>query len=200
MVINFLPHRKWNLARKRKNFATCLAVCVLAALVLGAGSNAVIGRQLTAQKSANNVLQSEIAVVDKALKNMTQVNEDIVKLNVRETTLQTLQDEGKRSAVWLQEVAEHLPDGLYLTALKQDGDKVSIQGVARTNEQVFELQQRITREGQWLAQAELVEVTGASLNIDALGLTGVPFAMRAMLKRIEQQAGSNSSQHPSATP
>ena len=199
MRINLLPHRDWDLARKRQNFATSLGVAALLALVLGAGSNVWLGQQLTAQTSANGILKNEISAVDNVLKKMTQVHEDLVKLNFRETTLQTLRDEGKRSAVWLQEVAEHLPDGLYLTALKQDGEKVSIHGVARTNEQVFELLRRISREGQWLTKVELIEVTAASLNMDALGLTGKPFAMRALLKRIKPQADSDISQHPFAT-
>ncbi len=197
MLINFLPHRKWNLARKRQKFATSLAVAALLGLVLGAGSSVWIGWQLTAQKSDNSLLKNEISAVDKALKKMTLLNEDIVKLKLRETTLQTLRDDGKRSAVWLHEVAANLPDGLYLTALKQDGDKVSIQGVARTNEQVFDFLRRISLESQWLVQAELIEVTSASLSKDDLALTGMAFAMRALLKHIKRPADFDVSQHPS---
>ncbi len=197
MLINFLPHRKWNLARKRKKFATSLAVAAFLGLVLGAGSSVWIGWQLTAQNSDNSLLKNEISALDKVLKKMTLLDADIVRLNLRGTTLQTLRNEGKRSAVWLQEVAANLPDGLYLTAIKQDGDKVSIQGVARTNEQVFDFLNRISLESQWLAQAELIEVTSAALSKDDLALMGMTFAMRALLKHIKQPVDFDVSQHPS---
>jgi type IV pilus assembly protein PilN len=199
MLINLLPHRAWALARKRKNFIISLALAALLGLVLAAGVRVWLGQQLSAQMSANSLLTIEISAVDKQLKEMSQVNEEMVKLRLRESTLQALQDERQLSAVWLQELAEHLPDGLYLTALKQDGDKVIVNGMARSDEQVFELLRQIASPGRWLAQAELIEVTGAPLTLDALALTGTPFAMRALLKRPAGRDAAHVAQPISAT-
>jgi type IV pilus assembly protein PilN len=198
MLINLLPHREWALARKRKNFATTLAMAALLGLLLGAGLSVWLGLQLTAQQSANSILKIEISAVDTELKKMAQVNDDLVKLNLRETTLKTLRYDGKVSSALLQEVAALLPDSLYLTALKLEGDKVGIHGVARSNEQVFEFLRLIASEGKWLTQAELIEVTGAPLSMDVLALTGMPFTMRAQLQRTRPTAKPDFVPQPSA--
>jgi len=183
MLINLLPHRAWALARKRKNFLTSLALAALLGLALAAAATLWFGQQLSAQMSANSLLNKEIAAVDKQLTEMAQLNDEMLKLGLRVSTLQALQDERKLLAAWLQELADDLPDGLYLTALKQDGDKVVVHGMARSDEQVFELLRQMASPARWLTQAELIEVTGTPLTLDALALTGTPFAMRAYLKR-----------------
>ncbi len=200
MLINLLPHRAWALARMRRNFATALTIAALLGLLFGTGSSLWMGLQLAAQASANSILINEISAVDAELKKMAQVNEDLVKVSLRESTLETLRHEGKVSAALLQEVADLLPDSLYLTSLKQEGDKVGIHGVARSNEQVFELLRRIGSEGKWLVQAELIEVTGAPLNMDVLALTGTPFAMRALVQRTRPPADPDVVLHPSTAP
>ena len=199
MLINLLPHRAWAVARKRKNFMTTLALAALLGLALAAGASVWLGQQLGAQMSANNLLRVEVSAVDKQLKEISQVNDDMLKLRLRESTLLALQDERKLSAAWLQELSEYLPDGLYLTALKQDGDKVIVNGMARSDEQVFELLRQIASPGRWLTQAELIEVTGAPLTLDALALTGTPFAMRAHLKRPPGRDAAHLAQPISAT-
>jgi type IV pilus assembly protein PilN len=200
MLINLLPHRTWALDRQRKNFATALALAALLGLALAAGLSVWLGHQLDIQKAANQRLTVEITSVDLTLKKIAQANAELVQLNLRVSLLDSWRLKSKMSAFWLQEVADILPDSLYLTALKQDGDKVSIQGVARSNEQVFELLRRIASEGKWLAQAELIEVTQAPLSTDALALTGTPFAMRALLRQAEPPASDGVPAHSNSTP
>jgi type IV pilus assembly protein PilN len=196
MLINLLPHRKWALARKRQNVATSLMMAALLGLVFAAVSSVWLGYQISEQEAANNILKKEISSVDGLLKKAIQVKQDMAKLTLRETTLQNFQAQRKLPAVWLQEVVENMPDGLYLTALKQVGNDVNINGVARSNEEVFELLRRVARHGQWLAQAELIEVTDTPSTLDALTLTGTPFAMRALLKSSNGQAVHDAKNDP----
>ncbi len=183
MLINFLPHRDWTLARERKKFVRTLALVALLGLLFTAVAGVWLDQQLSAQQAANQRLRLEIAAVDSQLTKIKQVKEELVKLKLREASLQALQDERQLTALGLQEVLEHLPDGLYLTALKQEGDKLMLNGMARSDQQVFQLLQQMASQGRWLAQAELTEVTGAPWTSGALALTGTPFAMRALLKR-----------------
>ncbi len=195
MLINLLPHRKWAQARKRKNFANTLVMAALLGVILATGTRVWMAHQLTAQMAANSILKKEIAAVDGLLKITTEAKQDLDKLTQRETTLQDFQADRKRSAVWLQEVVENLPDGLYLTALKQEGSSISINGVARSNEAVFELLRQIASHGQSLGQAELIEVTDKPVTLDPLALTGMPFALRALLKSRRGQSVSNAETH-----
>ncbi len=182
MLINFLPHREWALARKRQNFATALLMAALSGLVLAMVGRVWLTQKMTVEMAANSILKKEIAVVDGLLKISAQVEKDIEKLRLRETTLLAFQSDRKLSVLWLQEVADNLPDGLYLTALKKEGNKITINGVARSNQEVFELLRRIASHGQWLAQVELIEVSDTPSKLGVLELSGTPFAMRALLK------------------
>jgi type IV pilus assembly protein PilN len=194
MLINFLPHREWALARKRKKFAVSMAVAALLGLVMAVGLFTWLEQQLRVQREINTVLKQAITAVDVQLKMKAKVNEAIGKLSLRETTLQALQDESQLAAVWLNELVRHLPEGLYVTALKQDGDSVRINGVARSSEEVFALLREMVREGQWLARPELIEVAATPVSWDALAskgtLKGTPFSMKALLNRPDPQAGA----------
>jgi type IV pilus assembly protein PilN len=182
MLINFLPHREWALARNRQNFVTVLVMSALLGLVLAMVGRVWLEHKLTVAMAANSSLKKEISAVDGLLKIKDQVKEDIEKLRLRETTLQAFQFDRKLSALWLQAVAENLPDGLYLTALKKKGDNIYIHGVGRSNGEVFELLRQVASHGQWFAQVELIEVTDTPSKLGALELSGTPFAMRARLK------------------
>ena len=192
MLINFLPHREW--ALERKKFAVSMAVAALLGLVMAVGLFTWLEQQLRVQREINTVLKQAITAVDVQLKMKAKVNEAIGKLSLRETTLQALQDESQLAAVWLNELVRHLPEGLYVTALKQDGDSVRINGVARSSEEVFALLREMVREGQWLARPELIEVAATPVSWDALAskgtLKGTPFSMKALLNRPDPQAGA----------
>jgi type IV pilus assembly protein PilN len=203
MLINFLPHREWALARKRKKFAVSMAVAALMGLVMAVGLFTWLEQQLMVQREINTVLKQAITAVDVQLKMKAKVNEAIGKLSLRETTLQALQDESQLAAVWLNELVRHLPEGLYVTALKQDGDSVRINGVARSSEEVFALLRQMVREGQWLARPELIEVAATPVSLDALASKGTsrgtPFSMKALLNRHDPQAGAKVRQLASGT-
>ena len=199
MLINLLPHRQWALVRKRKEFAISIGLSALAGVLIAVGISAWLARQLAAQKAANNSLQQAIAMVDAQLKLKVQVKADIGQLSLRETTLQNLRDESRMAGVLLQELAANLPEGLYVTAMKQDGDKVLINGMARSGEEVFGLLRQLVSDGQWLARPELIEVAAAPAGPLRQGApVGTPLSMRAWLKRPELTSDGEAQLHSSA--
>ena len=65
----------------------------------------------------------------------------------------------------LRELVEQLPDGVYLTGLRQDPQVVVLQGVAQSNERVSEMLRNLGHRSAWLAQPELVEIVAGSVNL-----------------------------------
>ena len=195
MLINFLPHREWALTRQRQQFAVSMAVAALLGLFMAAGLCTWLEQQLSVQRDANTILKQAIKAVDVQLKMKAKVKADIGTLSLRATTLQALQDERQLAAIWLDEVVGFLPEGLYLTALKQEGNTVRIDGVARSSEEVFELLREMASQGQWLARPELIEVAATPLSQDGFALVGTPmgtpFSMKAQLKRPELQTDAD---------
>jgi type IV pilus assembly protein PilN len=191
MLINLLPHRQWALARKRKAFAVSMGLAAVVGALIAVASSAWLARQLTEQRAANSDLQQAVTLLDGQLKRKVQLNTDLALLRLREAALQDLRDESQLAEILMRELAAHLPEGLYLTALKQDGDKVRIHGAARSGEEVFELLRQMVSGGQWLARPELIEVAAApGASVKQGEPVGTPFSMRAFLKRPELHASS----------
>jgi type IV pilus assembly protein PilN len=190
-MLNLLPHRQWAMARKRKAFAVSMVLAALVGVLVAAATSVWLGRQLAAQRLASSSLQQAIAVLDGQLKDKAQVKTDLVQLRLRETSLQALRDESQLAGALLQELAAHLPEGLYLTALTQDGDKVRINGAARSGQEVFELLRQMASGGQWLVRPELIEVAAApTASVRQGEPVGTPFSMRAWLQRPELPAST----------
>jgi len=198
MLINLLPHRQWALARQRKAFATSMGFAALLGVLIAVGISAWQAHRLAAQRAANSSLQQAIAALDGQIKRKLQFKVATDQLRMRETTLQDLQDESRLAAILLRELAEHLPDGLYVTALKQDGDKVHINGVARSGEEVFELLRQMVSDGQWLARPELIEVAAPTASVLQGEPVGTPFSVRVWLKRPELPFDGEAQRHSSA--
>jgi type IV pilus assembly protein PilN len=189
MLINLLPHRDWALARKRQTWAVSIGLAALAGALIALGASAWQVRQLTVQQVANGRLQQAIAGIDEQLKRMALTTADIEQLSQRETALHGVRDESPLAGVLLQELAAHLPAGLYLTAVQQEGDKVRINGIARSGEEVFELLRQMVTGGQWLVRPELIEVAAAAAVLSRPSEpAGTPFAVRAFLQRPELTA------------
>jgi type IV pilus assembly protein PilN len=191
MMLNLLPHRQWAMARKRKAWAVSMVLAALVGVLVAVAISVWLARQLAAQRLASSSLQQAIAALDGQLKDKAQVKTDLVQLRLRETSLQALRDESQLAGALLQELAVHLPEGLYLTALTQDGDKVRINGAARSGQEVFELLRQMASGGQWLVRPELIEVAAASaVSVRQGEPVGTPFSMRAWLQRPELPAST----------
>lgn len=191
MLINLLPHRAWALARKRHTWAVSVGLAALVGVLIAVGASAWLARQLAEQRAANNSLQQAIAAVDAQLKRQVQVQAELNQLSLRETTLQGLRNESQMAGALLEELAVHLPDGLYVTAVKKEGDKVRISGAARSGEEVFALLRQLVSGGQWLTRPELIEVAAAPTAHSRQGAAvGTPFSMRAWLQRPKSSSNS----------
>ena len=63
----------------------------------------------------------------------------------------------------MNELVRQLPDGVYLSSMKQDGQRVTLQGTAQSNERVSELLRNLGNNSPWLVKPELVEITAGTV-------------------------------------
>ena len=57
----------------------------------------------------------------------------------------------------LNELVRQVPEGIYLTSVKQDGQHLNVAGVAQTQERISELLRNTAYSSEWLVRPELVE-------------------------------------------
>jgi type IV pilus assembly protein PilN len=90
----------------------------------------------------------------------------------------------------MNELVRQTPEGIYFTALKQDGQVLSVTGVAQTQERISELLRNTSNNNsEWLVGPELVEskatlVTAANKEQKRL----FDFTMRLTVKRPQDKA------------
>ena len=89
----------------------------------------------------------------------------------------------------LNELVKQTPEGMYFTVIKQDGQVLSITGIAQTQERLSEFLRNTANNSEWLVKPELVEskattVTAANKEQKRL----FDFTMRVTVKRPQDKA------------
>jgi type IV pilus assembly protein PilN len=177
MLINLLPHREASLAGRRQAFARHLLLAGALALAVAAGWSAVLEQALADPIGAGQQLRQEIKQLDAQIKRMDGLQADINALALREAAFQQLQDERRQLAGWLPQLM-HLPEGLHLTAVKQDSLGVHVQGAARASAQVFDWVGQLSLQTQGLQHPELIDVSAPLVSPAAPLQAGVAFSLK----------------------
>jgi type IV pilus assembly protein PilN len=148
--INLLPYRKIRRAARQKLFNGML----LAALVAGVGvallGQLYINNRIDSQKERNAKLDKEL----EEIKNLKSRISDVLE---RKRVIENLQSGRSRAVVLLDEITRKLPEGMYLNSIRQQGDLITLDGVADTNARVAELVHNL--EGsQSLESPDLIDI------------------------------------------
>ncbi len=165
ILINLLPHREAARKRRRELFYASLGASVVAGLVIAGGLYLWEAAQISSQQDRNMVLRSEIKRLEGQIKDIANLQQEIAGLRARQQAVEDLQADRNMPVHLLNELVRQMPDGVYLTGLKQDNQTVTLTGVAQTNERVSELLRNLGNGSPWLTQPELVEIVAGSVNL-----------------------------------
>ncbi|MEO6896607.1 MAG: PilN domain-containing protein, partial [Caldimonas sp.] len=105
----------------------------------------------------NRFLTTEIAKLDIQIKDIASLKSEIASLKARQKAVEDLQIDRNVPVHVLNELVRQVPEGIYITSLKQDGQTLGIAGVAQTQERVSELLRNTAYNSEWLVKPELVE-------------------------------------------
>jgi type IV pilus assembly protein PilN len=184
ILINLLPHREAARKRRKETFYASLGAAALLGVLLAGGAYVWYQTQISGQQSKNTFLQSEIAKLETEIKEISTLQSEIAALRARQTAVEDLQGDRNLPVHLLNELVRQLPDGVYLTSMKQDNQTVTLQGMAQSNERVSELLRNLGNNSPWLVKPELVEITAASVNLTPRDQRRVAnFTMRIGVKR-----------------
>lgn len=191
ILVNLLPHREAARKRKRELFFTTLGVAALLGGLICGAVYSWYQTQIAAQKDRNVLLKSEITKLEGQIKDIAGLQQEIAALRARQTAVEDLQGNRNLPVYLLSELVKQLPDGVYITSMKQDNQTVLLTGVAQSNERVSELLRNLSNNSPWLTRPELIEITAASVALSARDQRRVSnFSMRVALKRASDQPRS----------
>jgi type IV pilus assembly protein PilN len=193
ILINLLPHREAARKRRRERFYAALGMSAVGGFAIAAAVYLWYAAQISSQQNRNKTLQTEIARLEGQIKDIATLQAEIASLRARQQAVEDLQADRNMPVYLLNELVKQLPDGVYVTSLKQDNQVVSIQGVAQSNERVSELLRNLGNKSPWLSRPELVEITAASVALSPRDQRRVSnFTMRVRLLRAsEAQKAAN---------
>ncbi len=183
ILINLLPHREAARKRRREAFFATLGVSALMGGVIAGAIFLWYAAQISNQQGKNVVLQTEIKRLEGQIKDIATLQQEIAALRARQQAVEDLQADRNLPVHLLNELVRQLPDGVYVTNLKQENQVVSIQGVAQSNERVSELLRNLSNNSPWLTKPELVEIVSASVALGKEQRRVANFQMKIRLLR-----------------
>ncbi len=156
--INLLPWREEQRAEKTKQFGLSAALTALFGAAIVYGGMQFANGKIDHQEARNNYLQTEIDKLKKDLKEIEELESTKANLLARMDIIQELQTRRPQVVHTFQELAERVPDGVFLESMKQTADVLAFEGKADSNARVSTLMRNLGAS-DWFKQPglELIE-------------------------------------------
>lgn len=141
--INLLPHREQRKARQRQALIASVATTLIGGAVIVLAGHLIIDGMKENQASRNAFLKQEIAKLDIQIKEIEQLKDKTNSLLNRKKVVETLQNNRAELVHIFDQMARRIPDGVYLTNIKQTGNQLALQGMAQSSARVSSLMQNL---------------------------------------------------------
>ncbi len=155
--INLRDWRSELREQRKKQFMNAVA----GALVLSAGvivlSMLSVNQSIETQQERNQTLRDEIALIDKQIKEIEELEKVRASLLARMQVIEQLQQSRTQVVHYFDELVNTVPDGVYLTSIKQQGKTTAIDGVAESNGRVSTYMKSLD-ESPWFSDPRLVVI------------------------------------------
>ena len=190
ILINLLPHREVKRAQRKRAFFAGLGASFVGGLVIAGVWFTVLQQLTAAQNDRNEFLKAEIARLDAQIKDIATLRQEIEALKARQAAVENLQTDRNVPVYLLNELTKQTPEGVYLTSVNQQGQTVSVRGIAQTNERVSELLRNTFYNSPWLEKPDLIEIKATNVGGGRDARRLFEFSMRVTLKRPQPHAAT----------
>lgn len=165
ILINLLPHREAARKHRKDMFNVGLGLSALAGGLIAGCIFLWFHAQISDQQDKNQILSSEIARFDRQIKDIAGLEAEIAALRARQQAVEDLQADRNMPVHLLTELVSQLPEGVYVTSMRQEGQSVALQGVAQSNERVSELLRNLGTKSAWFSRPDLIEIVAGSVSL-----------------------------------
>jgi type IV pilus assembly protein PilN len=165
ILINLLPHREAARKRRKEAFQATMVASLLLGLVIAGGIHLAFQAMITSQQERNAVLHREIAILENQIKEIANIESEIAALRARQKAVEDLQSDRNMPVHLLNEIVRQLPDGVYVTNMRQEGQNIAIQGMAQSNERISEMLRNFGSGTPWLSKPELIEIVASNVSL-----------------------------------
>lgn len=152
--INLLPWREQQRNERKTAFNIGLAAAAVAALVVAGAGYLFVRSMVDSQQARNQRLRTEIQVLDKQIEEINSLETQKQQFIARMQIIEKLQRSRPEIVHVFDTLVTTLPDGTYLTAITQTGQRFKLQGVAQSSTRVSAFMRNIDGSA-WLRNPEL---------------------------------------------
>jgi type IV pilus assembly protein PilN len=151
-----------------------------------------MGAMVDSQEGRNNLLRSEIKVLDKQNEQINSLEAQKQQFIARMVIIEKLQRSRPEIIHVFDTFVKTIPDGTYLTSLKQNDEKFEIKGVAQSSTRVSSFMRALSAS-EWLKDPELDVVENKKG-----GTAGSDFTLfaRQVTTAVEQPAATGKKKAP----
>ncbi|MDI3260125.1 MAG: PilN domain-containing protein [Sinobacteraceae bacterium] len=155
--INLLDWRAERRKRRQQRFLALLALAAIAAILVVLFGDLGMQQAVEYQRSRNDFLKKQIAQIDAQIKEIQELEKVRRNLIERMRVIEQLQQSRSATVHFFDEIVNTLPDGVYLTSLKQNGKEVTIEGVAESNGRISAYMKNLDAS-PWFKDPKLVVI------------------------------------------
>jgi len=166
--INLLPWREAERQKRQRDFGIAMGGAVIAGIAVLMLTMLAYSQMIAGQKARNDRLTAEIVELEKSIAEIDGLERQKERLLARMEIIEELQKSRPEIVHLFDELARQLPEGVYLTGMKQTGSRVEIRGVAQSSTRVSALMRQVDAS-EWLGDPEVerVETTQAGASRQA---------------------------------
>ena len=152
--INLLPWREEQRREQTRQFATVTVLSLILTCALVFMVHVTFNNQIDHQQFRNKILQDEIKTLDASLKQIETLEETKEQLLARMDIIQSLQQQRPQIVHLFDDFVRTVPEGIYLTTIEQQGEQLTIKGVAESNGRVSAYMRNLDASS-WMATPKL---------------------------------------------
>jgi len=152
--INLLPWRAERQKERKKQFFTMLAISAVAGFALWFGVDYYYDAQISGQQERNAFLDGQITEVKKKITEIEELEQKKSNLLSRKQVIEELQANRSQMVHLFDALVRTIPDGVVLTGLNQEGDKLTLEGRSQSYARVSNYMDNLSASG-WMTKPEL---------------------------------------------
>ena len=155
--INLLPWREEDRKRRQREFMVAMAGSFVAGLVVVVITMFTFSAMISNQQDRNKRLENEIAELEKSIEEIDGLERQKERLLARMEIIEELQRSRPQIVHLFDEITRQLPEGVYLSGMKQTGAAVEVKGIAQSSTRVSALMRQVD-SSEWLTDPNVIKV------------------------------------------
>lgn len=187
--INLLPWREERRKARQKEFVGMLVLSALAGVLLTGLIYTLYSGRIANQNSRNEYLQGEITKVDAQIAEIKQLDDEKANLLQRKQVIEQLQANRSQMVHLFDSLVRTIPDGVALTAIKQEGDILTLSGRSQSNARVSTYMRNLESSG-WMTNPDLNVIEAKE------GNAGLPYEFNLKVKLANPNVAKDSETAP----